>query len=163
MPDKVYKLTRDGYKQLERKLKHLKTRERAEIAERIRQAKEFGQLEDNAEYEAAKEDQARIEMEIARLTELLRNAQILEKKELQSDAVDVGTTVTVENLDENNKIMQFEIVNSPETDPTHTPPRISDESPIGQALMGKEKGELVEVEIPLGTVHYKVMEIVNTP
>jgi transcription elongation factor GreA len=161
MQEKVYKLTKEGYKQIEKNLKVLKTKERAEIAERIRQAKEFGQLEENTEYENAKEEQAKIEREIMKLEEILRNATILDKKDVQTDKVDIGTTVTVEFV-EDSRNMQFEIVSSQESNPGHEPPRISDESPIGSALMGKSKGEVVEVEVPLGIVHYKVVEILNT-
>ncbi len=161
MPEKVYRLTREGYKQLEKKLKHLRTKVRAEIAERIRQAKEFGQLEENTEYENAKEEQAKVEAEIARLSEILRNAVIIPKREVSTDKVELGTIVTVEWVEDDNKVYKFELVSSQESDPAHDPPRISDESPVGSALMGREKGELVEVEIPLGVAHYKILDIVS--
>lgn len=159
MPDKVYTLTKEGYKQLEKKLKNLRTSERAEIAERIRQAKEFGQLDENAEYENAKAEQAKLEQEIAKLEKILRSAKIIEKKD-EAEEVDLGTRITVEYVEE-GKSLQLEIVGTHESDPFHSPPRISDESPIGTAVMGKKPGDVVEAEIPLGTVHYKIVDIVN--
>ena len=162
MAEKVIKLTKDGYKQNEKKLKHMRTTARTEIAERIRQAKEFGQLEENAEYENAKAEQAKLEQEIAKLEKILRNAQIIDKRDVMAEVVDLGTTVTVEMLGE-GKTMQFDLVSTQESDPTRKNPRISDESPVGSVLMNKKRGETVEVEIPLGTVQYKVIDIVNTP
>lgn len=162
MTEKVYKLTKDGYKQIEKKLKELRTTARAEIAERIRHAKEFGQLEENAEYENAKAEQAKLEQEIAKLEKVLRNAKILDKKEIQTEFVDHGTTVTVELVEE-SKLYDFEIVSTQESNPAHKPPRISDESPVGSALMGKRREDVVQVEIPLGLVNFKVIDIVNIP
>jgi transcription elongation factor GreA len=161
MPEKVYKLTREGYKEIEKKLKSLRTTERAEIAERIRQAKEFGQLEENTEYENAKAEQAKVEQEIAKLEKTLRSAQILDKKEIKTDKIDVGTTVKVEYLDD-NKTEEFEIVSTQESNPTRKIPRISDESPVGSALMSHAVGDAVEVETPLGMAHYKILTIKNT-
>ncbi len=159
MPEKkVQKLTREGYKNLEKKLKHLKGKVRLEIAERIRQAKEFGEISENTEYENAKSEQARVEQEIMKLEMLLRNAQIIEKKAITIDEIQVGVQAKVKYLEE-NKEMIFELVSSTESDPTRTPPRISDESPIGSALMGKKRLDVVEVEIPLGKVSYEVLDI----
>jgi transcription elongation factor GreA len=162
MTEKVYKLTRDGYKQIEKKLKFMRTHARAEVAERIRQAKEFGQLEENTEYENAKAEQAKLEQEILKLEKVLRNAVILDKSDVTAEVVDVGTTVTVEMVDE-GKTLQFELVSTQESDPSRKIPRISDESPVGGALMNKKRSEMVEVEVPLGKARYKVIEIINTP
>lgn len=162
MTEKVYKLTKDGYKQIERKLKTLRTTGRAEIAERIRQAKEFGQLEENAEYESAKSEQTKLEQEITKLEKILRSAQILDKKETATDMVDLGTVVTVKYL-EDGRTLDFEVVSTQESNPGHKPPRISDESPLGSALLNRRRGDVVEVEIPLGKVQYEVLDIINAP
>ena len=155
---KIQKLTREGFKNLEKKLKHLKGKVRLEIAERIRQAKEFGELTENTEYENAKAEQARVEQEIMKLDKLLRNAQIIEKKAITMDDVQVGVQVKTKYQEEEKEVL-FEIVSSTESDPTHKPPRISDESPLGSAFIGKKRGDLVEVEIPLGKVHYEILDI----
>jgi len=122
MTEKVHKLTKEGYKQIEKRLKYLRTTRRAEVAEKIRQAKEFGQLEENSEYEDAKEEQAEVEREILKLEKVLRNSIVYEKKDIQTDKVELGTTVTVEYIEE-NRTLQFEIVSSQESDPMHTPMR----------------------------------------
>lgn len=159
MPDKkIQKLTREGYKNLEKKLKHLKGKVRLEIAERIRQAKEFGEISENTEYENAKSEQARVEQEIMKLEMLLRNAQIIEKKAITIDDIQVGVQIKVKYLEDNKEII-FEMVSTTESDPTHIPPRISDESPIGKALINKKRGDIVEVEIPLGKVSYEILDI----
>lgn len=175
MPDKIHKLTKDGKRDLEKKLKHLRGKVRKEIAERIRQAKEFGEISENSEYENAKSEQARVEQEIMKLETILRNAVLIEKKETKVEQVEVGVIVKLKNIDE-DKIFDFEIVGTTEADPTHVPPRISDESPIGKALVdanssvdeagnsiikGAEVGQVIKVDIPLGIVSYEVMEIVN--
>jgi transcription elongation factor GreA len=160
MAEKIHRLTKDGYKQLEKKLKQLRTINRAEIAERIRQAKEFGQLEENAEYENAKAEQAKLESEIAKLENTLRNAQILDKAEVGTERVELGTTVVVDYLDENRRVT-FEIVSTQESDPFRMPSRVSEDSPVGTALMNKQREETVEVETPMGLAHYKVVDIIN--
>jgi len=160
MPEKIQKLTREGYKNLEKKLKYLKGKVRQEIAERIRQAKEFGELGENIEYENAKSEQARVEQEIIKLDKILRHAQIIEKKGSASTEVEVGVAVQT-RFQEENKIVKFEIVGTSESDPLHDPPRISDESPVGAALIGLERGQTAEVETPLGKAHYEVIDILD--
>lgn len=158
MAEKIQKLTREGYRDLEKKLKYMKGKVRQEIAERIRQAKEFGELGENSEYENAKSEQARVEQEIAKLEKILRTSEIIEKKETSVDKVEIGVTVVARNMEE-DKVMTFEIVSSPEANPTAVPPRISDESPIGMAMVGLEKGQTARAETPLGVANYEIMEI----
>lgn len=160
MQEKVHKLTPEGKKSLEKKLRHLKKEVRQEIAERIRQAKEFGEISENSEYENAKSEQARIEQEIMKLENILRNAEVIEKKDEEISCVEVGVTVVLNYL-EDDKMLTFEIVGTTETDPTHTPPRISDESPLGKALIENkaEKGQIVELEVPIGKASYRVLDI----
>jgi transcription elongation factor GreA len=169
MTEKKQKLTKDGYKELEKQLKYLKSKVRQEIAERIRQSKEFGEIGENIEYENAKSEQARVEQEIMKLEKILRNAEIIAKKEEVATNVEIGVLVKAKYVEE-DQIVSLEIVGTSESDPLRRPPRISDESPIGKALVeagttddgrkiGAEKGQIVEVETPIGTAHYEVLEI----
>ncbi|MFP4498846.1 MAG: transcription elongation factor GreA [Vulcanimicrobiota bacterium] len=158
---KSYKLTKEGYKKIEKKLKFLKATARPDIIERIRQAKESGPLEENTEYKNAREDQAKLEFEIARFEDVLRNADIIKKPlDYKADKVDLATAVTVLDMAE-DKELTFEIVGSQEIDPTREVPRISDESPLGSALMDCEVNDEIEVEVPLGSVKYKIINIIN--
>ena len=169
MTEKKQKLTKEGYKDLEKQLKYRKSKVRQEVAERIRQSKEFGEIGENIEYENAKSEQARVEQEIMKLEKILRNAEIIAKKEEIATNVEIGVIVKAKYVEE-EQIVTFEIVGTSESDPLHHPPRIADESPIGKALVeavitdegkriGAEKGQIVEVETPLGTAHYEVLEI----
>lgn len=158
MAEKIQKLTREGYKNLEKKQKYLKGKVRQEIADRIRQAKEFGELSENIEYDNAKSEQARVEQEIMKLDMILRNAQIIERKGSASKEVEVGVAVQTKYQEE-DKLVKFEIVGTSESDPMHDPPRISDESPVGAALIGLERGQVAEIETPLGRAHYELIDI----
>jgi transcription elongation factor GreA len=149
-------LTREGFKKLEAKLEHLKTHQRREVAERIRQAKEFGEIGENAEYEDAKSEQAFVEGEILNLENTLRHAKIIDESDIHTDVVSVGSVVALKELDSGEEI-EYQIVGTNEADPANG--KISDESPVGLSLQGMKKGQVIEVKVPDGLVKYKVLKI----
>lgn len=150
------RLTAEGVAKYEDRLEYLKTTARSEIAEQIKVARSFGDLSENAEYDAAKIEQARIEYEIVEIETMLRNVLLIDEKHIDTDTVSVGATVTVENLDIEKK-MTFQIVGSAESDPREN--RISNESPVGAGLLGHKLGELVEIQAPGGMVRLRVAAI----
>ncbi|MBV8258193.1 MAG: transcription elongation factor GreA [Actinobacteria bacterium] len=149
-------LTPEGYKKLQEEIELLSTTRRLEIAERIKVAREFGDIAENAEYDAAKNDQAHLEARIAVLEERLKNARVVTKKEIKSGEVSVGTTVRLKDMT-SNKTVEYHIVGSAEANPAEM--KLSNESPVGKAIMGRKKGEVVEVTVPRGTTKFKIMEI----
>ncbi|MCL5055815.1 MAG: transcription elongation factor GreA [Firmicutes bacterium] len=160
MPDKDLEkeilLTTEGLKKLEEKLEYYKTFHRKEVADRIRQAKEFGDISENAEYEDAKMEQAFVEAEIINLERMIRKAKLIDESEIHTDIVSVGSTVKLKHAD-SNESESYTIVGSAESDPSNH--RISNESPVGKALLGKHKGEQVEAKTPAGKIKYKILEI----
>jgi transcription elongation factor GreA len=149
-------LTVDGLSKLEKKLEILKTVRRREVAERIRQALELGDISENSEYEDAKNEQGFIEGQILEIEKMLRNAKVIDEQDVNSDIVSVGSKVTL--IDVNNKTeVEYMIVGSAEADPSQA--KISNESPVGRSLMGKKVGDKVNVEVPIGTIQYKVKAI----
>ncbi|MDQ7822140.1 MAG: transcription elongation factor GreA [Candidatus Eremiobacteraeota bacterium] len=155
-PSKEIILTRDAFKKYQQKLDYYKTHHRKEVAERIKQAKEFGEIGENSEYEDAKSEQAFIEGEIMHLENILRNAKVLDEKEIPKDRVSLGSTVTLKNLG-TGKNVEYTIVGSLESDPSKG--FISNESPVGHSLIGAEKGKKIEVEVPKGKMEYEVVRI----
>jgi transcription elongation factor GreA len=155
MGEKETILTPEGLRKLEEELEVLKTVKRKEVAERIKQSKEFGDLMENSEYEDAKNEQAFIEGRILTLEGMLRNAKVINNHEVRSDLVTVGSTVQV--TDEGGEELTYTIVGSPEADPLHD--RISNESPVGRALLGRRRGEKVTVKAPAGTIRYTIKAI----
>lgn len=149
-------LTKEGYEALEKKLMHLKSVVRVEIAEKIQTAREFGDISENSEYDAAREEEARVEHEIIQLQNSLRNAKIINKNKIDVSKVSVGSTVVVQDLTYNEELT-FKIMGSFESDPVAG--SISNESPIGKALVGAKKGDVVEVFTPRATSKYKVLTI----
>jgi len=156
MISKEMVLTQDGVAKLEHDLEHLKTTKRKEIALRIKQAMAFGDLSENAEYDEAKKEQAFIEGRIATLENMLKHSRVIEDDDITTDKVSAGSTVKVCDL-EFNEIMDFTIVGSAEADPTHN--RISNESPVGSALIDRRVGEEISVNIPDGSIKLKILEI----
>jgi transcription elongation factor GreA len=156
--DKEIVLTAEGLAKLQNELDELKTVHRREVNDRIRQAKEYGDLSENAEYEDAKQEQAFIEGRILKLEAMIRNSRIIDESEYASDEVHLGAIVKVKDL-KNNDSYEFSIVGSAEADPTNH--RISNESPLGRALIGHKKGETVDVSTPRGVVKYKIEGIRN--
>ena len=155
MDEKETILTPEGLRKLEEELEFLKTVKRKEVAERIKQSKEFGDLMENSEYEDAKNEQAFIEGRILTLEGMLRNAKVINDHEVRSDVVTVGSTVHL--ADEAVEELTYTIVGSPEADPRRD--RISNESPVGRALLGKRRGETVTVKAPGGTIRYTIKAI----
>lgn len=153
---KVQYLTQEGYDKLDAELKDLKTRGRREIAEEISEARAKGDLSENAEYDAAKEAQGHLEDRITKLEDALANARVLDKKDLDLSRVRVLTTVTILNKKMDKK-MKYTVVSPNEAD--FAAGKISIESPIGKALLGKEPGEVVEVDVPAGKLELEILKI----
>jgi len=150
-------LTPDGYEKLKQEIDYLSGEKRREIAERIRIAREFGDISENAEYDDAKHEQALLERRISMLLERLRQARVLDASEVTADKVSIGTRVQLEDVDAGETI-EYHIVGSAEADPAGN--KLSNESPVGKAIIGRKKGETVEVTTPRGSVvKFKIMEI----
>lgn len=143
---KEVELTQEGYDALVKELDYLKTEKRREIAEKIKVARGYGDLSENAEYDAAKDEQGHIEQHILELEATLKNAKIVDKSSMAKGVVNVGTTVVV--VDANGKEDTYSIVGSTEFDPINH--KISDDSPVGAALKGHRTGDKVVVELPNG-------------
>ncbi len=152
---KVIKLTDEGLKKLEAELESLKTEGRRDIAEKIKVARGYGDLSENSEYDEAKNEQAKIEARIAELEVMLKNVQIIEDGEI-TDKVSVGSLVKLHD-EEFNEDVEYRVVGSAEADPLGG--FISDESPIGKALLGKKAGDRVVVEAPAGELVYNIISI----
>ncbi|MFP8488259.1 transcription elongation factor GreA [Gracilimonas sp. Q87] len=153
---KVQYLTQEGYDKLDAELKDLKSRGRREIAEEISEARAKGDLSENAEYDAAKEAQGHLEDRITKLEDALANARVLDKKDLDLSRVRVLTTVTILNK-KMDKEMKYTIVSPNEAD--FAAGKISIESPIGKALLGREQGEVVKVDVPAGKLELEILKI----
>jgi transcription elongation factor GreA len=149
-------LTPEGYEKLKQEIEHLSNEKRREVAERIRIAREFGDINENAEYDDAKNEQALLEHRIATLEERLRNARVIEKKEISKDVVSVGSKVKLRDVDAKQTV-EYHIVGSAEANPTEN--KLSNESPVGKAIIGHKKGETVEVAAPRGSLKFKILEI----
>jgi len=149
-------LTSKGLKELEEKLDYLKTVRRLEVAEEIKRARAFGDLSENAEYDEAKNEQARIEGEIVTLEKMLKNAVVVDEDEVDFKKVNVGTFVKLLDKEFDEEI-EYQIVGSAEADLNKN--RISNESPVGSALMGKKVGNVVKVETPGGILKFKILDI----
>lgn len=141
-------LTPEGLQKLEGELNHLKTVRRKEVAERIKAARDFGDLSENSEYDDAKNEQAFIESRIAQVEQMLRNARIVTDEDVDPDTVHIGSVVTVRDL-EDGSVETYTVVGSNEGDPSRG--RISYQSPVGKALLGRRAGEQVEVRTPAGS------------
>jgi transcription elongation factor GreA len=146
MPREVI-LTQEGLDKLKEELDHLSTDKRREVAERIKEAREFGDITENSEYDDAKNEQAMLEQRIAQLEEKLRSAQVIDAKDVTTDVVGVGTIVHVKDQ-KTGKSQQFTIVGSAEANPAEL--KLSNESPVGRALMGHKRNDIVSVPVPKG-------------
>lgn len=149
-------LTKAGLKEKQDKLEYLKVVKRGEISEQIKEARAFGDLSENAEYDEAKNEQARVEAEIANLEKVLRNAIVVDDTEVDLSRVGIGTTVRILDV-EFNEEEEYHIVGSIEADADRG--QISNESPVGAALMGKKVGDIVDVESPGGIFQVKIIDI----
>ena len=155
MDEKETILTPEGLRKLEDELDFLKSVKRKEVAERIKQSKDFGDLTENSEYEDAKNEQAFVEGRILTLEGMLRNVKVIDNHDVRSDVVTIGSTVRLE--DGSGEELTYTIVGSAEVDPLHD--RISNESPVGRALLGKRKGQTITVQVPAGTTRYTIKAI----
>jgi transcription elongation factor GreA len=149
-------LTADGFKKLQKEIDHLRTEKRREVAERIRVAREFGDIAENAEYDDAKNEQAMLEHKIAQLEERLLSARVITKKEISKDNVSIGSHVRLRDM-QANKTFEYHIVGSAEANPAEN--KLSNESPVGKAIIGHKKGDVVEVSAPRGALKFKILEI----
>ena len=150
-------LTPEGYKKLEEELRNLKVEGRKEIAEKIKEARSYGDLSENAEYDAAKDAQAAMEQRITTIENMLKNAQIISDSEVSTDTITIGSKVKLYD-EEFEEEMEYTIVGSTEANPDEG--RISDESPIGSAILGHKVDEIVDVTLANGEViQFKVLEI----
>lgn len=149
-------LTPRGHDKLAQRLEHLRLVQRREVAERLRDSKQFGELTENAEYEDAKTQQALVESQIREISSVLQVAQVLNVDDIPTDHIGMGSIVQMTNLD-NDDEWEFTLVSPLEADPDND--LISDLSPIGQALVGKRVGDIVQIQVPDGTVRYRIESI----
>lgn len=149
-------LTKEGYDKLTEELSDLVSRRRKEVAERIRESIAFGDLSENSEYDDAKNEQAFVEGRITEVKEILSEAKVVGSSNGRRKTVDVGCRVVLKDL-ETKKDCEYRIVGSVEADPGDH--KISNESPVGQAIMGKKTGQVVEVKVPRGTLQYRIVSI----
>ena len=156
MEEKKELLTQEGYDKLEQELEYLKTVKRKEVAERLKIAIGFGDLSENAEYDEAKNEQAKLEEQIIKLEEKLRNADVIDKSQIDLNIVTAGSIVKLYDYDFEEEV-EYTIVGSSEADPFEG--KISNESPVGKGLLGARVGEEIEIQAPDGVVKFKVLEI----
>jgi transcription elongation factor GreA len=149
-------LTQTGYEKLKATISELETVKRREVAERIKAAREFGDISENSEYDDAKNEQALLETRILRLKEQLRGARVIDTSDIPKDVVSIGSKVKVKYVDD-GETDEYEIVGSAEADPANN--RLSNESPVGQAVLGHKKGEVVEVAAPSGAIKLQIVSI----
>lgn len=149
-------LTYDGLKQLEEELDMLKSVRRAEVAGKIKEARSFGDLSENSEYDEAKDEQAKLEVRIVQLENKLKNVKVIDEDEIDTKKVSIGSKIQLRNCD-NDMVIEYSIVGSTEADPLKG--KISDESPVGQTLLGHSVGETVEVTVPAGTISFEILGI----
>ncbi len=156
MPNRDVVLTPEGLQKLQDEIDYLSTTKREEVAERIKEAREFGDISENSEYDDAKNEQAMLEHRISTLQEKLRRARVIKVTEISTDKVSLGSTVTLRDIDENEEFV-YTLVGSAEADPRNH--KLSNESPVGQAILGKRVGEKVIVPAPASSLHYEIVKI----
>jgi len=156
MVEKKNILTYEGLRKLEEELHDLKVNKRREVAQKIKEAREQGDLSENAEYDAAKDEQRDIEARIEEIDKILRNAEVVVEDEVDVDVINIGCKVKIYDV-EYDEELEYKIVGSAEANSLKG--RISNESPLGKALLGKRAGDVVNVETQTGTIQYKILEI----
>ena len=154
---KEFKMSQARYDELKKELDYSKTTRADEIAELIKEARGFGDLSENSEYDEAKNDQGKLYSRIAELEEILLHAVIVDESEIDSDKISIGCLVTVTNLDNGKQLPEYRIVGTQEADVMAR--AVSEDSPFGKALMGAKMGDEVNVEAPKGVIHYRVDKI----
>lgn len=156
MNDRKFMLTEEGLEKIKKELHELKTVKRKEIAEKISSAVAFGEISENAEYRAAKNDQAFIEGRILTLEKIIENCELIDKSKNDNTFVSPGSEIVVEDLKKKEKIT-YTLVDYIESDPASG--KISIASPIGKSMLGKKVGDKVKIRVPAGNIHYKILEI----
>ena len=156
MLDREIILTPEGYRRLKEEIDFLSTKKREEVAERIKESRYFGDISENSEYDDAKNEQAMLEQRIFALEEKLRSAIVIDAKDVKTDTVGVGTKVTLQDMDRGD-LLQYSIVGSAEADPSKH--KLSNESPVGHAIIGQAPGTEVTVRVPQGAMHLKILTI----
>lgn len=156
MAVKKVRMSAEGYKNLEKELEYLVTVRRAEVAQKLKEARSFGDLSENAEYDEAKNEQAILESKIQEMETTIANAIVVDESELSNDEVGVGSVVTLRDL-ELEEDMTLQIVGSTEADPENN--KISEDAPIGIAALKKKVGDIIEVEAPIGTLKMEILAI----
>ena len=154
---KEFKMSQARYDELKQELDYSKTTRADEVAELIKEARGFGDLSENSEYDEAKNEQGKLYSRIAELEDILLHAVIVDESKMDSDKISIGCTVTVTNLDMRKQLPAYKIVGSQESDPMHG--IISEESPFGKAFLGAKEGQEVVVEAPFGNIRYTVKKI----
>ena len=154
---KEFRMSQERYNELKKELDYSKTTRADEIAELIKEARGFGDLSQNSEYDEAKNEQGKLYSRIAELEDILLHAVIVDESEMDSDKISIGCLVTVTNMDTRKQLPAYKIVGSQEADVMSR--AISEDSPFGKALMGRKAGEEVTVEAPRGVIHYRVDKI----
>ena len=149
-------LTREGYEKLRQEIEYLSTEKRRDVADRIRVAREFGDIAENAEYDDAKNEQMLLEHRIATLEERLKAARVIQAGAVSSDVVSIGSRVKLKDIDANETV-EYHIVGSAEANPAEH--KLSNESPVGKAIIGRTKGEVVEVAAPRGSLKFEILNI----
>ena len=160
MEEKKNILTYEGLKRYEDELHELKVVRRKEVAQKIKEAREQGDLSENAEYDAAKDEQRDIEARIEELEKILKNVEVIADEDVTSDAINIGCTVVIKDLEEGDDTETYSIVGS--TEANSLMGKISNESPVGKALIGAVVGDVVNVMTPAGEFQYEVLEIRKT-
>lgn len=156
MAVKSLSVSKEGYKKLEEDLEYLVTVRRSEVAAKLKEARSFGDLSENAEYDEAKNEQGILEARITELEQMIANAVIVDDDAISSEEITIGSKIKLQDL-ELDTIETLQIVGSTESDPDNG--KISDDSPIGKAALKKKAGEIFEVEAPVGLLKFKVLEI----
>ncbi|MBN1929479.1 MAG: transcription elongation factor GreA [Chlorobiaceae bacterium] len=156
MSDRIY-LTRDGYNRLKEELHHLSTETRKDVLEKIAEARSHGDLSENAEYDAAREEQSQLEAKISELENKLASATILDPKQIKTDRVYILTSVKLRNLQTEDEVIEYTLVSSEEADMDLG--KISVRSPVGRSLIGKSVGDKVKISVPKGELHYEILDI----
>lgn len=154
---KEFKMSQERFDELKKELEYSKTTRADEIAELIKEARGFGDLSENSEYDEAKNEQGKLYSRIAELEEILLHAVIVDESEMDSDKISIGCRVTVTNLENGKELPAYKIVGSQEADVMNR--AVSEDSPFGKALMGAKKGDKITVEAPKGVIHYRVDKI----
>lgn len=159
MEKQITKYTVEGYQALVDELAYLKGEKTEEVKKNLAEARSFGDLSENSEYDEAKNEQAKVAARIAELEDLIASAEIIDESELKADIINLGSTITLFDCDMEEEI-EYSIVGTNEADPMKG--RISDRSPIGSAMMGKRAGETVEVTTPGGEIKFKILKVERT-